>query len=167
MALEDNSYGSGSAVAVRSKRFMAGNATFTSTTTPNLDQIEEFLNQVSGVLNVALSNEGFTIPITQIDARLSCDSWAVKWAAAMVESLFPSTRGFRRERERNPLEGLEQDAVDFASANAVGFANLGIVQSKPDSVAVYFTGEDTGSIRADPLNTALRQPDFTRGQFDA
>lgn len=166
MALADNSYGSVAEVEALTRVYMAGELGFNGETHPTLTEVEKFIDRCSGVLNLALANAGFTIPVVQADAALACDNWVVTMAAEYVEVSQPYAG-----LEENPRSGvfarLEEKATLFVQMNQAGFGALGVGQATPDSNAIVFTGEQVQSERADPTNSSLEQPKFRRGQFDS
>jgi len=166
MALGANSYGSLAEVVPFARAYLAGESTFSATTRPTLTEVEKFIDRASGVLNLALAAAGFTIPVTQADARLACDDWVVTLAAAYVEASQPFA-GLEDNERAQSFTRLYREAEKFVQANAAGFAHLGVSQPQDDSNALIFTGETAQADRADPDNTALEQPKFRRGQFDS
>ena len=52
-------------------------------------------------------------------------------------------------------------------SNEEGFKTLGVSVTVESGAAVVFTATDAQADRADPDNTALEQPYFSRRQFDS
>lgn len=168
MGLDDNAYGSVAEVAALSRLYLQGESTFNTTTWPQASEVENWLNYASGKLNLALATAGFTIPITQADAKRACEGWVVEQVASMVEYSQPTAVHGRRNNQRaNFMARLYETAVKFVKANQTGFQTLGVSVTKNDASALSFTGATAQKDRSDPDNTSLEQPKFKRGQFDA
>jgi len=168
MALGANSYGTVIEVAALCQVYLAGNVNFTFATLPTDTDVETFLNRCSGVLNLALSAGGFTIPVTQADAKLACDDWVITRAVAYVEASQPFVETeTQKSKGVSILSTMQADAIKFVEANSAGFAVLGVAQTANDTNALIFTGQTAQADRSDPSDTSLEQPKFTRGQFDS
>jgi hypothetical protein len=168
MALNANSYGSVAEVTALTRLYLQGQSAFNSTTRPTLTEVEAFIDKASGVLNLALASKGVGVPVTQTDARFACAGWVVSLAAAWVELSQPTAAGGDEENPRALLIArLGERAAEFVAGNAAGFAHLGASQSAAGSNALIFTGAAAQTDRADPGDTSLEQPKFTRGQFDS
>lgn len=167
MPIATNSYGSVAEIVALTRLYLKGQTTYNSTTIPRGTEVEKFIDRASGVLNLALMNGGFAIPITQADAKLACDDWVVTMAAAYVEAAQPF-EGLEENSREITISRLGELATKFVHDNQAGFGALG-VSSQPgsDSNAVVFTGETAFKDRTDPTNTGLEQPKFLRGQFDS
>lgn len=168
MAIGNNSYGTMAEVVALTRIYLQGETTFNNETIPAGVDVEKFIDRASGVLNLALANAGFTIPITQADAKLACDDWVVGMAAAYVELSQPYTSEEPQENKRSGLlSRLSKEAVKFVKDNTKGFAVLGVTQTADDSSGLIFTGATAQADRTDPTDTGLEQPKFSRGQFDS
>lgn len=134
MALLENSYGSVAGVAAIVPRFAGKDGKFDSNTRPSLDYLETLINQVSSILNVIFSEEGFSIPITQSDAVLMCDFFVIQEAASIVEGINGSGRfGPQAKGKGASRFGLiHEDAKDFVMGNANGFINLGVEKANEE-----------------------------------
>ncbi len=169
MTLNPNSYGSVAEVTALTRLYLRGQSAYNSTTRPTLTDVEAFINRASGVMNLALSEYGFQTPITQSDAVFAVSQWVIERAAEMVEKAQPTsaygTAPNAKRKQTGPA--LAQLASEFVVQNTWGFKNLGVVQQAPIGRGLTFTGQDAQRNRADPQNTDLAQPEFTRGQFDA
>ena len=165
MALATNSYGTVEEVKVRVRHLLDGEASFSDSTQPNYEDVEAIIDQVSGVLNMALSAAGLDIPITQTDAVQASDYFVVVHSVCELRQTYPhlGITGEERVEDCN----LVQDAHDFAEMNAEAFTNLGETVGSPSSDGLVFTGLEKHSERSDPDNDSREQPKFRRGQFDA
>lgn len=162
MTIGANSYGSVAEVVALTRVYLGGQSSFTTETRPTLTEVEKFIDRASGVLNLALANQGFTTPVSQADAKLACDQWVVEKAVAMVTAYAeqPAEAALW-------LGSLHRSAVEFVDSNETGFKTLGVGVTDSSSAAVAFTGETAQADRADPDNTAIEQPSFSRKQFDS
>lgn len=166
MALGANSYGTVAEVLALTRIYLRGQSAYNSTTRPTLTEVETFIDRTSGVLNLALATAGFTVPVAQADAKLACDDWVVRIAAAYVEAAQPWTGADPEEASILPLPSLSK-ALEFVQAMSAGFVYLGVSQPGDDSNALIFTGQTAQADRADPDDDTLEQPHFKRGQFDS
>ena len=85
MALRSDSYGSVEAVRALTRHLLDGAANYSATTRPTLVEVEGMIDRWSAVLNVALLDREVPIPVTvDSPARLVCDQWVIRQAAAEV-----------------------------------------------------------------------------------
>ena len=129
MAIADNSYSSLVSVASRTPRWANVSGTFDGTTNPTKTQVELFINEVSALLNVAMSESGFTIPIDQEDAKLLMDMFVAEEVASMVLGLHGSGRFADRGRKSdksNRFTMIQNDVERFIRRNEYGFRKLGV-----------------------------------------
>ena len=161
-------YSSIDEVTAFTRHLLAGEAGFNSTTRPTITELRKFIERASNVLNTALAGEGLTVPITQQVAKSACDDWVTSRAAGYVEMTqrgvgYSDDEGSRVGRL---LGGMGKDAREFAADNRLGLIRLGVTvgQSKADGLA--FTGMDAQSERADPDDSSLAQPSFSRNLFN-
>ena len=85
MALGANSYGSVAGVASFTPRYSNGAGTFDEGTTPTISEVEGWIDQVSGIVNVLLTNEGQTVPQTNAAIVEMIDFFINQEVAALVE----------------------------------------------------------------------------------
>jgi hypothetical protein len=167
MAPNANSYGDITSVVALTRIYLRGQTTYNSTTLPTRTQVDLFFDQVSGALNLALANKGFTTPLTQTDAVFACDMWVNGMVASLVEASQPTASFGSEDNPRSVLFArLGERADEWVAANQAGFAHLGVGQAASDSQGAFFTGQTAQSQRTDPLDTSLEQSLFTRRQFD-
>lgn len=162
MAINANSYGSVAEVVPYTRIYLKGNATFTTDTRPTMTEVETAIDRASGVLNTALANEGLSTPVSQADAKRACDQWVVEQVVKMVAAY-----GAQPEEMAYWLSSMYENAAAFVTDNVTGFKNLGVTAQDESSAALTFTGETVQADRADPDDTSIEQPSFTRRQFDA
>lgn len=169
MAIRSDSYSSVAEVVAFTRHLLDGEATYNSTTRPTLTDVEKFIDRASASLNVALSRQGFSTPITNAVAKLDCDNWVTIKAAQFAEMTAPGLTGFTPTADGrvNVFRQMSAEAQQFAEIVTVGFAALGIARTEYEpGRALQFMGEDAGDQRTDIEDTSLRQPRFKRDQFD-
>jgi len=167
MALRGDSYGTVAEVLAYARQLRDGQSSFNSTSRPTLTEVEKFVDRASGILNVALNNEGLTTPISNSTAKLACDDWVISKATAYVELTQPASSYDGTEQTRaGSFLNLHKSAMEFADLNALGFKRLGVGVSYPVSDGLQFTGLDAADERADPDDSDLAQPMFTRKKWD-
>ena len=167
MAISANSYGTVAEVTAVTRHLLDGAAEFGNSTRPQLTEIEKFIDRVSGVMNVALSNLGFSIPVSQATAKLALDEWVVSKAAVWVELTQRGSGYDDFTATRTPgFESLYDDALAFAENLASGIERLGATRTYDISSGLAFTADTPHEDRADPDNTDREQPIFRRRQWD-
>lgn len=167
MSIRADSYSSADEVRAYTRHLLDGAASFDEATRPTLDDVERFIDRASGVLNGALASEGFTVPVTNSTAKLSCAEWVTIHVARAVELTQRGT-GYS-DQEGSRIAGFSQkSAMDWVKSMSAAFQGLGLSTSgAPAHEGLTFTGLSTHAERLDPTNTSYEQPKFRRGQFDA
>lgn len=166
MALRADSYGTVAEVLAFTAHLLDGESAFNSTTTPTDSQIEKFIDRTSSYVNIALNTHGFTTPITNTTAVLMMDDWVVN-KAAMYTELTQRGAGFNDEEgsRTSSFKNLSNSALKFVEDNSLGLKRLGVTVGHKLSDGLAFTALDDQDERADPDDSALEQPKFTRGLF--
>lgn len=158
MTIGTNSYSSVAEVEAVTKVYTSS-GTFSTTTTPTLAQVEKFIDRTSAMLNACLAKEGFTIPVTQADAKLALDEWVTRMAADLVHYSINGAPYSQAEQTRGGSPNLYEQACKFVEEMAAGFENLGADRSS-DAITAgmgYLETTDDGSA-IDAI--------FQRDQFD-
>ena len=165
MALRSDTYGSIDAVKALTRHLLDGAASFSAQTRPTLTEVESMIDRWSAVLNVALINREVTTPVSNDVARLVCDQWVIRQAAAEVELTQRGT-GWNEE-EGSRLSALRMDdGRKTADSVAAVLRQLGIVTEGDASDGLTYTGLDAQRLRPDARYTGYEQPLFRRHQFD-
>ena len=164
MAPSANSYGTLDEVVAEARHLMGGEVTFSSSTTPTRVEVEAIMDRISGVLNMALAAKGFSIPITDTDAKEACSQFVIDHTIVRVRHAYPML-GVTRE-EQTMLPNVYDAAKEFADLFAEAFKNLGESVSDATSKGLAYTGLSKHEYRTDPDMTTYEQPKFRRGQFD-
>lgn len=147
MAVGANSYGSAAGVAVLVPRYANGTGTFATGDRPALASVEALIDQVSGLLNSILAQNGFTIPVSNTLAPsvvLALTIFVNEEVAAIAEGINgsgrfgPTTKQPNKSRFRIILDDIQ----DFILMNADGFERLGAVRSQSAVGTIGFRDHD-------------------------
>jgi len=154
MAIGANSYGDTGEIGALVPRYSGTAATFHDTTRPTLKQVESLVDQVSAMLNASLAELGFTIPVTDSDAKLMLDLFVNQEVADVVLGMngsgrFGPTTGKGTQRGRFAL--LLEDVTTFIKANATGIERLGAARSFDQLNAGGYRGYDEGGDEVHPI----------------
>jgi hypothetical protein len=151
MSIDRNSYGSTGGVAALTPRLANSSGVFDTTTTPTLLQVQTFLDEVSGMMNIMLAEHGFVTPVVQPDCVHALDLFVNQESAAMCEGVRGSGRfgpGVTRGNPKGRFTLMSQDVRDFLSNYAAGFERLGAARAHDLTSGVAFrdtaeSGEST------------------------
>lgn len=167
MAISANSYGSVDEVLALTRHLLRDSSSFNEITTPTLAEVEAMIDRVSGTLNSAIAAAGFTVPISQADAKKACDDWVVAYAVRWVEMSHPG-RGWRGDEgvRTAGFTRMHEKARKFVASNAPGWKYLGVDVSTASSDGLQYTGLKKHDERTDPDSTTREQPAFRRRKFD-
>lgn len=157
-------YSSVNEIAPMVRHLLDGSSAFSTTTTPTAEEVTTILRRLSGVLDTALAAAGFSVPIDDPTAKLSCDEWTLRQAVAELRAMYPHMGLGEQETPRRP--DVFAEAMAFAKMQAQAFRNLGLAVTTVTSEGLTFTAYDKHSQRSDPDNSTLEQPKFRRGMFD-
>lgn len=124
MAQEADSYGTPEGVAAYVGIYTIAGS-FTTATTPTLATVTRWIDQVSDVVNVALATSGFRTPITQADAKAALDMFVEQLVADLAHAANSKGRLLNQNGTTN-YQQIGEDVLDWVSARAIGFINLGI-----------------------------------------
>lgn len=145
MAIADNSYGSLVEVGANVTRYANKSVTFDAETNPTGPRVEKFIDRVSAVVNSYLSALGFTIPITQADAKLLMDNIVVDQVTLMVEGVNGTGRyapGSKTIAQRSMMSVLTEEVTDFLDMVAIGLEDLGAERGKSTISRISFRDSD-------------------------
>lgn len=167
MTIRSDSYGSTAEVTAYTRHLLDGQVGLNSTTRPTVSEVEKFIDRCSGILNIALKQGGFAVPIVNSTAKLSCDDWVVTRAAEYAESTQRGTGYSDKEGSRvSVFRNLQKAAVEFVAANSLGFKLLGVVVQQPLSQGLRFAGQTALARRADQNDPTLQPPFSKIDDFD-
>jgi hypothetical protein len=129
MTVGANSYGTADGVSVRCGQYVDDTlGVFTTTTHPTKAQAETFINQLSGVMNTALSKAGFSIPVSQSDAVQAITGIVEEYAADLVLATGMQGRFYSESFVRsgmNRMAFISKEINEWVIAAADGLENMG------------------------------------------
>ena len=162
-----SSYSSVDEIVPYCRMFLDGEASFSDSTAPTKDEVEDVIDRLCGVLDLALQREGITAPITNTTAKYACDDWVTRYAVNEVKRMAPGL-GYNDQNQNTmtSYKSLMDSAMQFAKNNRLAFIEVGVTTSRAMSEGLAFTGQDAQSQRSDPDDSSLAQPMFERQQFD-
>lgn len=170
MAIRADSYSSLAAVTPFVRYMLKGEPTFTDATLPTKTEVEGMIDDVSGVLNAALSGGGFTVPFNSTNANstavLSCDNWTKFEVASQVEAtqIGPGLGDLEGSRVEM-FKRMNVRAIEFVESFSLGWKYLGAAVGVQASDGLQYTGLKARDQRADPDDVTLEQPSFRRHKF--
>jgi len=153
MGIGANSYGSVAEVEALTKRYTSS-GTYGSGTNPTSTQVEKFIDRVSGIVNVILAEEGFTIPVSQADAKLALDDFVVSQVALLCHAANGNGiygPGSQQLRNTTPMRLIIKEAEAFIGDHATGFANLGAARSRSLAYGLECRTEDDAGKTIEPV----------------
>jgi hypothetical protein len=150
MAIGANSYGDTGEIAALVPRYANRVTAFDVDTRPTLAQVESLVDQVSAVVNSMLSQAGFSVPISQADAKLMLDYFVNEELAAIAEGINGSGRfgpSVKRKGASGRFAVIVEDVQAFIDAHAVGIERLGAERSSDPVSGISF--RDTSALNLD------------------
>jgi hypothetical protein len=145
MAIGANSYGSVAEVEALTGRYTNAGS-YDGTTRPTLTQVEKFIDRVSALLNMLLAEQGYEIPVSQADAKLVCDEFAVEQAVQLchgANGAGPFAPGSEELRGRTAFRIISQEASVFVGEHAAGLGLLGATRTRALTFGLEATLTDT------------------------
>jgi hypothetical protein len=148
MAVGANSYGTAAQVAAFTRRYTNA-GTYDVSTNPTLAQVETWINQISGTINVLLAEKGFAVPVTQADAKLSLESLVVTSVSDLCHSANGAGRFFTDralERGVSPNSVISREIAAWIDEHTAGLEAIGVARSTANSGKIgYRDGDENGS----------------------
>lgn len=98
-------------------------------TTPTLEQVEQWLEELSVFVDIALSGEGFTVPISHVDLVKAIGLKVNTMAADLVHLQHSKGRLFSdriQESGTAPMTILEREILAWVNQRVAAFENYGI-----------------------------------------
>lgn len=153
MTISSRSYGSVADVAALTPRHADETATFSTATRPTLAQVETYINEVSAIINVLLSADGFAVPVTQADVKLVLDLFVNQEVASIVEGVNGAGRFGPSEKKAGTSRFTVtlKDVQDFIKGAAPGFVNLGATRTYSATEGIGSRGTDADGNAVVPL----------------
>lgn len=154
MAIGASSYGTLAGVGVLVPRF-SGNGAFAATTRPALASVENWIDQVSAMMNGMLAQEGFAIPVADADAVNICLGFVEAEVAAMVNGVNGSGRFGPTAKEKGNKRGryaiLLDDVKAFIEGNAYGLESLGATRTNHVTSGIGYRDTDESGNETFPI----------------
>jgi hypothetical protein len=161
MTIGANSYGSTAGVAALTPRYVdTTTKLFTTTTRPTLATVESWIDSASATLNVALAAQGFAIPVTQADAKLSLDAIVNECISDLSHASNSSGRFFTDRALASgvsPMRSVRKELQEWVEANAAGLESLGAARSRSLLAGILVRDTDETGRDVEPI--------FQRGNF--
>lgn len=154
MAVGANSYGTVSQVAALTKRYTAGGVYNSFSTNPSLAAVEDFIDQVSAILNVCLAGAGFHIPITQADALDACASVVIPAVVDLCHAANSTGRFYTDralERGISPLRAIRNEIAQWVEEQAPGLELLGATRERASSAGILTRGTNNAGDDTFPI----------------
>ena len=134
MTIGANSYGSTSDVAARSPGPYTDASThlFTASTNPTLTTVETYIDEISAITNVTLAEMGFTVPVSQTDAKKAIASMVNDLASDMTSASNSAGRFFSERALNGGLSIMAQvrkDIKEWVQTSTNGLEALGATRS--------------------------------------
>lgn len=145
-------YGSSAGVIALAPRY-AANGAFNSVTRPTATHVTNWITQVSSILDTALSELGFTVPITDADITPMLDFFVNEEVAALVEGANGSGR-FGPTDKKSSGRGrmaIMNDAREWVKMNAAGLERMGAARTYSSLSGLGFRDVDEGGNETFPL----------------
>lgn len=103
-------------------------------TKPTLTQVEEWLAQVSSLMDTALSDEGFTVPITNTSVLPEINLLVNGITKDLVDYSRKSGRFYAKrslDAGTSPFMAIDEELHEWVKRKTQGFVNLGV--PRPDA----------------------------------
>ena len=151
MGLLANSYGDTAEIAALTPRYANTSKLFDAATRPAISEVEGWCDQISAFINGMLSEEGFTIPMTQADTVLILDFFVNSEVAAIVEGVNGGGRfspGSKEVSKKGRWAIIYDDVKAYIQGQKKGFQLLGeaVTEDITSDIATRDTdeaGDDT------------------------
>lgn len=102
---------------------------YTAGTNPTLTQVEDWLDEVSVLADLALASEGFTVPVIQITAIKALDIMVNALVSDLVHAANSSGRFFTDrllETGKSPMAIINADIQDWVIKKTDGLVAMGV-----------------------------------------
>lgn len=165
MATGANSYGSAANVAALTPRF-TNSGVFDTTTRPTIAQVETWIDQTSGTVNIMLAEMGFVIPVTQADAVLSLASLVTSSCADRALYANQTGRFFTDAALEHGIsidKTLRNEIAAWVEAHAGGIEALGATRTNASAGSeIAYREADNAGDDVTPLFQRKAFGDVTR-----
>lgn len=159
MPVSARSYGSAAGVAAYVGVYTAAGV-FSTSTKPTLANVENWIDQVSALLNTALAKRGFNVPLTQADAALAATSLVEQLVSDLAQAANSSGRFFSErflERGVSNWAVIRNDISAWVEEYASGLEELGETRGAASATNIGYRSTDASGQETAPI--------FQRKQF--
>jgi hypothetical protein len=131
MSTLDSAYGSAAEVAALVPRYTSSgeflSADLSPTTRPTLEDVERFLDRISGLVNTYLAQEGIVVPVAEPIGKAAIDELVIEAAVELCHVANSAGRFFtdRRLRSKSPMRVIREELAAWVDDHAAGLENLG------------------------------------------
>lgn len=131
------SYGSPAKVAALAKIYTRDGVFYDASmsvraTNPNLTEVTNWLDEISALFNTALANEGFTVPVTLIDAPEALKTLSLRTCTLVADlCAFANSKGrlfSDRVVEIGPMNVINKEINAWVKDSAIGLSALGVAR---------------------------------------
>lgn len=153
MAVSARSYGSAAGVAAYVGVYTKAGV-FDTTTKPTLANVESWIDQVSALLNTALAKRGFSVPLTQADAKLAAASLVEQLVSDLAQAANSSGRFFSErflERGVSNWAVIRSDISTWVEEYASGLEELGESRGTSSATTIGFRSSDNAGRETAPI----------------
>lgn len=157
MAVGANSYGSAAGVAAYTRAYMAGAGvagTYDLNTIPTLPQVEDWIDEVSGIANTGIKAAGFTVPISQVDAVKALRGLVNQQVADLVAFSHGVGRFFSERAQNSSMSAMgfiRKEMMDFINLNADGWEALGATRAASERNEIGYRDTDEAGNETNPI----------------
>ena len=148
-------YGSTAGVVALVPRWASGGS-FDGTTRPTATHVTSWLSEVSTMLDIKLSELGFTVPITDADVTPMLDLFTNTEVAVMADGVNGSGKfgptGMKKDKRGSRWHLIMEDVNAFLDEVAVGLERSGAARTSSTTTGVGYRdtdeqGDDTFPLR--------------------
>jgi hypothetical protein len=148
------SYGTEAGVAALARRHTTSGV-FDATTNPTYVTVTGWLAQVSAMVNIALSTNGFTTPITDADITPALDGFVNSLVADLAAGANSAGRFYSErmlETGVSPMKVIKNDIAAWVADNVQGFIALGVARvNSPEMGSILFRDTDESGSEISPI----------------
>lgn len=170
MTIASWAYGSVEGVAQLRPHAASALKTFDANTNPSLTTVESWINSVSSMINAALAERGFAIPVSAELVKPQLDLFVNTEVAEILDSVTGGGRvGGRLEERRNfstMVSIIRSDVTKFIEDFTIGLEALGASRSYSAMTGVGTKSLDDNGDEVEPLIKREYFEPFWRGLDD-
>lgn len=110
-------------------------------TKPSFSQVEDWLGEISSVLDLCLEDEGFVTPVTVATVITILCSKCQAIAKDMCDYSHGAGRFFSKQAidgAASPMMTIENELREWVKTRAVGFENMGVTRRQNGRNVAYF-----------------------------